>query len=128
MSVRRKNPEQVLHIAVAAFLRHALRPPVFWTTFPAGGGGRLRGAFLNGMGLKVGVPDILIFAPLPTASGCVVIGIELKSAKGTISPAQYDTHVDMEKAGARCLIARSIDDVECILIANGVPVHARVAA
>jgi hypothetical protein len=122
----RKNPEQQLHLAVAKFLRHALRSPVFWTTFPAGGGGRMRGAFLRGMGLKAGVPDILVFAPTGISNASQVVGIELKAPKGAISTAQYDTHVDLEKAGVRCLIARSVDDVECILIANGVRLHARV--
>lgn len=128
MSKRRKTPEQELHLAVAAFLRHAVRPPVFWTTFAAGGGGRLRGAFLNGMGLKAGVPDILVFAPCEMAGVSLVLGIELKAGKGTLGPHQIETHLDLELAGVRCHVARSVDDVDIILATNGVPLRARVLA
>lgn len=127
----RKSPEQELHLDVAKFLRVALRRPVFWTTFPAGGGGKLRGAVLNGMGLVRGVPDILIFAPLTaviSAGHSLVLGIELKADAGRLSPEQIGTHADMMEAGVRCRVARSVDHVQDILLANGIPIHARIAS
>lgn len=124
---RRATPEHDLHKAVAAYLRVALKPPVFWTTFPAGGGGKARGGKLKGMGLKAGVPDILVIIPRetpPFTLGCVVVAIELKAPKGFLSATQTATRLDLERAGVRCRIARSADDVQHILAANGVPLHA----
>ncbi len=124
---KRNTSEQLLHFAVAEYLGYALKPPVFWTTFPAGGGGKMRGAILKGMGLKAGVPDILVFANCEMAAACKVIGIELKAGTGKLSEDQIVTHADMMLAGARCRVARSIGQVQDILIANGIPIHARAA-
>lgn len=123
---RRASPEHAFQVVVAQFLSVALRPPVFWTAFPAGGGGKVRGARLKAAGLKAGVPDILVFAPGPHY-GTTVIGIELKTPKtGRVSDAQTETHADMAAAGIRCRIARSLEDVQDILLANGIRLHARV--
>jgi hypothetical protein len=52
--------EQQLHRACAEYLAWALKPPSWWTTFPSGGGGAVRGKILRGLGLKPGVPDLEI--------------------------------------------------------------------
>ena len=59
--MKRKAPEQALQQAVARYLELALPKYARFTAFPAGGGGRVRGARLKAMGLAKGVPDILIF-------------------------------------------------------------------
>jgi hypothetical protein len=67
----------------------------------------------------------MIFAP--ASDGCLVIGIELKADRGRLSDGQAVTHADMMIAGVRCRLARSVDHVQDILIANQIPVHARVS-
>lgn len=79
---RKANPEERLHRAVAAYLRVALQPPAIWSTFPAGGGGRIRGAKLKAMGLARGWPDILVLYPGGHML-TLVIGIELKHGHTT---------------------------------------------
>lgn len=116
--------ETAFHQACAGFLNARLMPPAWFTTFPAGGGGRDRGRQLKRMGLKAGVPDILLIRP----SGHDVMGIdgfwmtltfvggiELKTKNGVVSAAQRQTHQDMIAAGAKIAIARSIDDLKNIL-------------
>ena len=114
---------------VARFLKLALRDPVFWTTFPAGGGGKVRGAFLKAMGLAAGMPDILIFAPGPTLNDgrtfTRLIGLELKATKGRQSDSQKEMAERFEAVGGVYLIARTLDEVEILLRAAGVPVHAK---
>src|ERR1700682_4291340 len=57
----RMHPEQALQIAAAEYLTRALPDYARFTAFPAGGGGRVRGARLKAMGLKGGVPDLLFW-------------------------------------------------------------------
>lgn len=63
--------EGSLHWHAARLLDNFLPcPPCYWTTFPAGGGGENRGMVLKSLGLKSGVPDLLIIYgadPLPPA-------------------------------------------------------------
>lgn len=119
---KRDNPEQRLQIAVAQYLAHALKPPAFFTAFPAGGGGRLRGAFLKAMGLRAGMPDLLIFAPGPN-----VIGIELKSKAGRMTPAQMDVSSAFAGCSMWLVLCRSVDEVERALRFCKVPLSATVA-
>jgi hypothetical protein len=124
----RAHPEQQLQISVARFLDLALRPPTIWTAFPAGGGGRMRGAFLKAMGLKAGWPDLLVIHPRRTgpmgSNACTLLGIELKAARGRASPAQLAMCKAFEDAGGDLFIARSIDEVEGFLRGVGIPLHA----
>lgn len=122
---KRKKPEQVLQTAVARYLDRALRKPTWWSGIGHGGGGRVRGAILKGMGVKAGVPDLLIVHPAPmNNSGCLLVGIELKSADGSLSPAQKETRDAFTEAGAFYYIARSLDEVEGFLRGIGIPLHA----
>jgi hypothetical protein len=127
---RRDSPEQALHMAVAAYLRVALRRPTWWTTFPAGGGGRTRGAFLKAMGLKPGVPDLLVIHPEPigVAFGRIVVWAELKSDTGRRSPDQVATHADLQEANTVVDVCRSVEEVAALLARHGIPLHARVMA
>lgn len=124
-----RRPEQSLQISVASFLRVALRPPTIWTAFPAGGGGKTRGAFLKAMGLQAGWPDILIIYPHEGPQlGCRVLGIELKSAKGRMSDHQQAVRHDFITCGAAYREARSVEEVESHLRYWRVPLHASVGA
>ncbi len=116
--------EHDLHKAVAAYLRLALRAPVFWTSIDAGAG-KLSPASAGkakARGVKAGLPDILVFVPRIGSS--IVIGIELKSPIGRLSTVQKDTQGEMMLASVRCRVARSIEDVQEILLANDVTLHA----
>lgn len=119
----RKQPERALHNAVAAFLRVALPPEYVWTTFPAGGGGKIRGAQLQAMGLRQGWPDVQILSPYGLSH---FIGIELKAAKGRLSPAQIECHQDIERAGGDVIVCRSVEEVETALRMRGVALKASV--
>lgn len=126
--MKRDNPEHRLHLQVAAFLRVALQLPTFWTTFPAGGGGRTRGALLKAAGLKPGVPDILVIHPRPTDGGCIVLGIELKAEHGRRSIDQTATHAVLREAGVHTVVCHTVEQVAAALDACGVPLRATVMA
>ena len=106
---RRQHPEEALQRTVAAYLDLALPEDACWTTIPAGGGGRVRGAKLKGMGYKPGFPDILIIYQ----DGAYLI--ELKSARGRLSPTQIAMHKRLRIAGAMVCTAKSVEDVEVFL-------------
>ena len=118
------KPEAALHRAVAAFLRVALKPPTIWTTIPAGGGGRIRGAQLKAMGLQRGWPDILVIHPAD--EGPLVVGIELKASKGRQSAEQKAFAEQFEKAGGYYFLCRSVEDVDYRLWELAIPLHASV--
>lgn len=122
-----RRPEQALHFQVARFLELATKPPTLWSTFPSGGGGKTRGALLKRMGLKAGMPDIVLFhpGPFPAAMFTRLIGIELKAGKGQQSQAQKAIAAAWEKAGGTYLICRSVEEVEILLAASGIPLYAR---
>lgn len=126
--MRGNKPEQALQIAVANYLRVALRPPTIWSAFPAGGGGRVRGAFLKAMGLQAGWPDILIFGPKAGYPRSRLIGLELKSGKGRQSPEQKEFQAAFETIDGIYGVARSVDEVEGFLRGVGIPLHATVSA
>lgn len=107
--------EAQLHRAVAQYLRRVLTPPAFFSTFPAGGGGRVRGAQLKAMGLRAGMPDLLVFAPGK------IVGLELKAKKGTVSVHQSLTAEAFRQCDMSYLICRSVADVSLALRAFNVP-------
>ncbi len=129
---RRGKAEEALHVAVANFLRLAIRPPWMWTTFPAGGGGKVRGARLKAAGLRAGMPDILVIGPQAFAvpyepwsvTVPLVVGIELKAAKGRLSPAQTDTLKALDACGIPTTECRSVEEVEKALEESYVPCFA----
>jgi len=99
-----RRDELQLQRAIAQLLDAALCEPAVWTTFPAGGGGRVRGAILNGAGLKAGWPDIQI------VYRCRYYGLELKSARGELSPAQRAMFDRLARAGGMVAVVRSLDE------------------
>lgn len=113
--------EAALHRSVAEFLRAALRHPTVWTTIPAGGGGKIRGAQLKAQGLQPGWPDILIIDRGPN-----VIGIELKAKTGTQSPAQKMIARAFADVQAWYILCRTVDEVERALRFCKVPLHTSV--
>lgn len=116
--------EEQLHRAVAEYLTTVIDSSVVeWSTFPAGGGGRVRGAKLKAMGLRPGLGDILI---LPR--GRCACWIELKAAKGTVKPEQKAMHQRLRDLGCLVAVCRSVDEVEGVLKAWMIPMRGRIAA
>jgi hypothetical protein len=118
---RRDEQERELHAAVAQLLRWILRPPTFWTTFPAGGGGLEHGRMMARLGLRAGFPDIIVFHPSLLGHHTIVVGLELKTEIGRQSGAQRDVERDFTATGAIYALCRSIDDVQAVLRSAGVP-------
>ena len=123
MSERRKQPEQILQRQVADFLTHALPFPDAWfTTIPAGGGGKVRGAKLKAMGYRAGTPDMLVIH-LGQA-----IWLELKSPNNWLTKPQKQCRNDLVAANCKWALVRSLHDVERALKRFGVPLRASVGA
>lgn len=118
----RARPEEALHRAVAEFLTLALPEDAWFTTFPAGGGGKVRGSILKGMGLKPGVPDILIIYQGKA------LWIELKAWNGRLSGSQRTAIADIMNAGCPAYVTNSIESVQDILQLRGIPLRASVRA
>ena len=115
--------EQTFHITAAQYLDVALPSHCVWTTFPAGGGGRLRGKILKAMGLKPGWPDIQILVR-ETAYDSIrpmsrFIGLECKRLRtgfqrlrtGFLSSAQFEAHSLIRNAGGEVYIVRTLEDI-----------------
>jgi hypothetical protein len=129
-------PEQDLHEQVARILDLELAPPVAWTTFPAGSVPLppAYAAKLTRMGLKPGWPDILVLHGR-------LFGIELKRHGGGLSQTrtvrtrlgrlrlvegQADVFPRLAAAGMTIGIARSVEEVLCLLDSWNVPRARRV--
>ncbi len=107
--------EADLHKLVCDYLDLALVPPAWYSTFPADGASR-RGR----IGLKLGVPDILI-----VYSGRAY-WIELKGPRGVLSTAQKRTFPALFAAGCEALTRRSLDEVIDLLRVWGIPINPAV--
>lgn len=125
----RRAPEQDLQKAVAEFLALALTDPqTFWTAFPAGGGGKARGGQLKAMGLKAGVPDILVI------DRSRALWIELKTQADKATNVRAGRHSDpqdvtqeaLRMAGCWVITCRSVVEVENVLRSFKVPMTGRV--
>lgn len=115
------TPEQIVHKAIAAYLEIALVPPDWYSTFPSGGGGRIRGAILKALGLKVGVPDILL----------VRLGraywLEVKPGKKKAEDHQKTCHLRLALAGCEHpLVVHSIVETHEALVGWGFPLKASI--
>lgn len=119
--------EDALHRAVAAYLRLALAAPTVWTTIPAGGGGRVRGAQLKAKGLHRGWPDLIVLHPSPTVGGPIVLGLELKAKGGRISPDQKAVMSAFAACNAWYVLCRSVEEVERACRYVGIPLQASIA-
>jgi hypothetical protein len=115
--------EQDLQMAVVRFLNLALpreRVAVEWTCFPAGGGGKIRGSILKGMGLKSGWPDLQFLY-----RGRMFF-IELKRPGEKPEKHQRDLHDRLRHCGGHVDWADSVEQVEAILRRWGIPLVASV--
>ena len=100
----------LLQIDIVDMLRGNLKRDVLFTAFPAGGGGRVRGAKLKKAGLQAGWPDIQL------VHRGKYFGIEVKTKTGRLSPAQVDLHKRLTDNGCSVAVARSVTDAMEIII------------
>jgi hypothetical protein len=133
--------EQELQEAVCAALDALLLPPAFWFS-AAIGATRLtpqQAAALVRAGIKRGLPDLFVIAP-PAGR---LFGIELKKQRNgylsktkivrTASGAprilvgQVERFAELEAAGMKIAICRSVDEVIAQITRWGIPVRGRVA-
>ena len=111
-----KHSEQSFQISLVRDLQKILpAPECYITAFPAGGGGKIRGAFLKRMGMRSGFPDMLLIY-----RGWA-FGMELKTVKGAISATQREAHKELGFAGMDVRVVRSLDDALAALRTWGIP-------
>jgi len=106
-----KRPEQELQNAVADYLFMLEKHNGFlWFAVPNGGHrSKIEAAIFKGQGVRAGIPDICII------KGGKSYFIELKSAKGRMSPAQEHIKEMLEMVGSPVLVCRSLDEVKWCL-------------
>ena len=100
MTSRRRRPEQDDQRALVKHLQIRAAPDTYWF-HPANGGARsaTESAILKACGVRSGVPDLILIR------GGRTYGLELKSLKGRLTPAQDTAHQEMRAAGAEVAVA-----------------------
>jgi hypothetical protein len=115
--------ESQIQSAIMRFLDLAL--PGSYRAFAVPNGGRrdkITGAILKREGVKAGVPDIIL-----VRDGGSVAFLEVKTPKGSLSPAQKDFR---DWCGANSVpwgVVRNVGDVQAFLTDLNVPLKAMAA-
>lgn len=110
-----KRPEQEIQRAVFKHLAARSMPGVFAFHCPNGGKrSKIEAAIFKGLGVRSGVPDVIIFYRAQ------IFGLELKASDGRLSPNQRQAMNEMEVAGARTAVAKSLDEALITLECWGV--------
>lgn len=125
----RAEPEHDLQVLVAAFLEVALADGPLWSSIDAGQGlmsGRSAGR-RKARGVKPGWPDILVVDGVPGAVR-LLLGIELKAGRGVPSAEQVAVRAAFLARGGVYEVARSLLEVDAILVRHGIPLRYRVAS
>lgn len=118
----RSQYEHIIQCGIARFLNCALPDDCIWYAIPNGGArDAVTGKKLKDEGVKAGAPDIVL------VSRGQPIGLEVKTPKGRLSPEQKSFHEAAKSAGMPCLVVRSIEDVERVLVELKIPLKARVS-
>jgi hypothetical protein len=120
--IRRKTEEQDFHKSVAQYLTLAMPLDAVWTTFPAGGGGKVRGAHLKAMGLRPGVADVLWW--WAGYHGAV----ELKARKGVLADSQKLFRDAFIHTGGNYCVAKTLAEIDMHLFRIGIPLRTRIGA
>ena len=118
-----KQSEHRLQVAVSHMLTVVLDPAQTWWSALDHGAGWMTPAsagLRKARGVKRGLPDFVILFK----SG--LLGIELKSDKGRLSPEQVETAEAWMALGHHIAVARSLEDVQEILLAWNIPMRTRM--
>lgn len=118
------RPEQAVQKAIVDFLEVSLpAQSSFYCHVPNGGWrGKIEAAILKRLGVKAGVPDLLVLA-----SGQCPIWFEVKAPKpnrGVLTPAQRDVMEHLSGLGCHCFEVDCVEHVETALLALGVKLKA----
>jgi hypothetical protein len=116
------TPEQIVHKSIATFLDLAIIPPDWWTTFPSGGGGKVRGALLKALGLKTGIGDILL---IRSTTGRA-FWLEVKPGKKKAEDYQKAAHVRLALANSPTAVVHDIVETHDALVQWGFPLKANI--
>lgn len=123
-AARAKLSEKELHKAVAAYFNCFLPNTVIWFHYKANELTKRSGGIWKARGVKAGIPDFYLTW---RDTRDRTLYIELKSARGRVSPTQANMHSRLEAIGHSVEVARSLDEVEAILEHYCVPVR-KIAA
>lgn len=120
--------EHALQVAVAHMLQLVLDPDrTWWTAIDHAAKLSARyGGERKKRGVKRGLPDIMLMIKGTNAPLADVIGIELKTDKGRLSPAQIEVGTAWMKMGHAVYVARSLEEVQEILDHLHVPMRSRM--
>jgi hypothetical protein len=122
---RRRYAEHQLQVDVANFFAAALpprHPDVWWTSIDHANARDARtGALRLARGVKAGIPDVMILF-----RGRAIF-IELKTKAGFVSEEQSAVRHDIERAGGYWHLARSLDQVQKILLLHQIPLMAVIS-
>jgi hypothetical protein len=115
-----RRPEEALHRQIVELLNVYEARGLLAFCHPYNGGYRTpaEAGIGTALGVKAGVPDLLIWLPYGKH-----VCVELKAplAKARLSPAQIGWIRRMTDMGVAVHVCRSIDEVEAVLRDNGVP-------
>lgn len=115
--------EEQIHLAIVELLEAAAAPSVrFWHTPNGGKRSKAEAARFKRMGVKAGVPDLIVSIP-----GAVAF-LEIKAAHGRLSEAQENFLAAMAANGHQTAVVRSLDEAARVLTSWGAIVRVRVAA
>lgn len=101
---RRRNPETAIHCAVVQHLQARGESGVLWWHTPNGGfRNKPEAALLKAMGVKAGVPDLMLF------NAGRLYCLEIKAQGGRASPEQLTFLQDLDRAGAYTALVTGLD-------------------
>lgn len=118
-----KQSEHRLQIACHHMLAVVLDPKRTYYSALDHGAGKMTAAsagLRKARGVKSGLPDFIILAEH------MLLGIELKSDKGRLSPAQVEIGNHWQSLGHVIAVARSLEDVQEILELWKIPMRTRM--
>jgi hypothetical protein len=119
-----KRPEEALQRAVCGLLAiYEAKHLLAYCHVPSGGYRTpAEAGILKAMGVKRGIPDLLVWTPNAHS-----FGIELKGPKGKESDAQILFRSTLESLGHRVYVCWSIEEVEAALRLERVPAVGKIA-
>jgi hypothetical protein len=122
-AVRRHEPEAAILHTCMEYLAWALPPDAVANHSPGEGKRTLRAQRdLKRSGYQTGWPDIeIVWKDNPN------IYVELKAARGVMSPAQRAMRIKLEYCGCKVLLCRTPEGMENALRELGVPLRGSVA-
>jgi hypothetical protein len=114
--MKRQPTEHKLQVALMDYLRIAGRRDLHWFAVPNGGHRHIAEASrLKAEGVRSGTPDLCFML-----EGGKVAWLEMKTAKGTLGPAQKAFRDLAQRLGHQWGLARSVDEAIVLLTQWGV--------